>query len=311
MNKIQHFFQTLFILTVFSFFSFSTNLQAQACPTDFASASCAAGSFIVLNGEFDSTPNTCPMTITLSDGTNTAVLSRPAGSSCNTAEEAYTLAPNSSSFDCSATEFTVDIGTEICNYITGGSFTSGSNGVVLPVELSKFIAYSNEYSILVEWETIMELENDFFTVEKSTDGRTFAEIAKLDGAGISIEVNKYMFIDKEPVDGRNYYRLKQTDINGNFEYFEVAIVNYRDAGSISIYPNPVSETMKINLTSNLVGQTADIVIFSISSGKQVILKSIDAIGYELNINTAELPAGMYTVVVNVGNQIFNKKIVKN
>lgn len=271
---------------------------------------------MVMSANFDSGTGVgdCPGTITMSDGVNSVILP-VSGSGCNVssgAEETY-IGPNNAApnaFDCTTSTFTLDIGLpELCNYVVAGSFNS--TDVSLPVEVSKFIAYSNDYTILLEWETLLEIENDFFTVEKSTDGRTFTGIGELNGAGNSVEIRQYMFVDKEPADGSNYYRLKQTDINGQFEYFDIVIVEYRKAGNISIYPNPVQEVMKISLTENLVNQTANVAIYSMSSGKQVSLTTIDATDYELNISTTDLPAGMYTIVINIGTQIFNEKIVKN
>lgn len=284
-------------------------MQAQICPSSLEGF-CNA-SFLAVNADFDSGTGVgdCPVSITFNDGTNSVTVPRNSAF-CNTsagAEEAYLLMPNSSAFNCNATEFTVDIGTEVCNYTAAAGF----NSALLPVELTKFTAYLNQATILLEWETAMELNNDFFTVEKSTDGRNFSSIGKLDGAEASIERRQYMFIDNKPSEGRNYYRLKQTDKDGKFEYFEVVVVEYHNTGEVTIFPNPVNDLIKLNLTGNLTNQTADIAVFSMSSGKQVSAVSVDVTDYELSIDVADLPSGMYTVLVNIGSQVFNKKIVKN
>ena len=311
MNTIQHLSKTLsFFVAAFLLCTAHVNLQAQACPTN-VTGFCNAG-FLAVNADFDSATGIgdCPATIMISDGSNTAMLPRFAAA-CNTsagAQEAYQENPRVSSFDCTATTFTIDIGTEVCNYVAAGGFNTGA---VLPVELSKFTAYVNDETVLLEWETVMEMGNDYFTIEKSKDGRSFTSIGKMNGAELSMKPLQYMFIDNEPVEGRNYYRLKQTDYDGKSEYFEVVTVEYNKGGEISIYPNPVNDRMKVNLTQNLIGQTADITVFSMSSGKQVSTVRFDVTDFELSIDVEDLPSGMYTVLVNIGNQVFNKKIVKN
>ena len=307
MNKIQHFFQVLTVLSTVLFLG-TTSLQGQICPATVNGA--CGGSFLAVTGEFNATSGVtgCPSSITLSDGTTTVIIPLSGTGECNSSEESY-LQPGTPTFDCSATEFTIDVGgPEICNYTAATGF---NNGGILPVELSKFVAYLNQSTILLEWETVMELNNEYFTVEKSTDGRNFEAIGKLEGAGFSSDIRQYMFVDNKPADGRNYYRLKQTDFSGESEYFEVVVVDYRASGEVTIYPNPVSESMTLNLTGNLIDQPADVAIYSMSSGKRVSLTSVDAVDYQLDINVADLPKGMYSVVVNVGTQIFNKKIVKN
>lgn len=308
MNKIQHFFQVITVLSTVLFFG-STILQGQVCPTT-VSGACNNTNFLAVTGEFNATPGItgCPSSITVSDGTTTVIIPLSGNAECNSSDETY-LKPGATSFDCSATSFTIDVGgPEICNYTAASGFNSLG---VLPVELSKFVAYLNQSTILLEWETVMELDNEYFTVEKSTDGRNFEAIGKLEGSGFSSDTRQYMYVDNKPADGRNYYRLKQTDFSGESEYFEVVVVDYRASGEVTIYPNPVTESMTLNLTGNLIDQPADVAIYSMSSGKRVSLTNVDAVGYQLDVNVADLPKGMYSVVVNVGTQIFNKKIVKN
>ena len=310
MNKIQHLFQfiTVFSITIL-LVTTHTSLQGQICPTSISGA-CFTG-FLTVTGEFNETPGPtgCPLTITLTDDNEVTVTLERTGD-CNAAEESYSEIPATNTINCSSAEYTINVGgPELCNYApVGGGLTGTSN---LPVELSKFTAYLNQSTILLEWETVMETNNEYFTVEKSTDGRNFLSVGKLDGAGSSSDVHQYMFVDNKPADGRNYYRLKQTDFSGESEYFEVVVVDYRASGEVTIYPNPVSESMTLNLTGNLIDQPADVAIYSMSSGKRVSLTSVDAVDYQLDINVADLPKGMYSVVVNVGTQIFNKKIVKN
>src|SRR5690606_40482994 len=98
-------------------------------------------------------------------------------------------------------------------------------------------------SILITWGTISEKENDFFTLERSTDGKTFDIITTVDGAGDSNKKLSYSFEDKLASAGMNYYRLKQTDFNGDFEYFKIVGVNNPN-GSISQAKNDSAEAVE-------------------------------------------------------------------
>ena len=91
----------------------------------------------------------------------------------------------------------------------------------LPVEIINFNATSDNDHIDLTWSTASENNNDYFTIEKSNDGINFESLANIDGAGNSNTLINYSYIDKNPFEGLNYYRLKQTDFNGNFIYSNV------------------------------------------------------------------------------------------
>jgi len=111
---------------------------------------------------------------------------------------------------------------------------------LLPVELSYFdVAKKNEVAQIL-WETASETTNDFFTIERSQDGREWEEVSKVNGAGDSEEINSYSIIDESPLRGVSYYRLKQTDYDGTFTYSEVRSINFQNEVQIEIYPNPVA-----------------------------------------------------------------------
>jgi hypothetical protein len=81
--------------------------------------------------------------------------------------------------------------------------------------------------VVLEWATGSEINNDFFTIERSLDVEHAEIIGYLDGAGNSTQTLWYSFVDQNPLPGISYYRLKQTDFDGKFEYFDWVAV---DAG---------------------------------------------------------------------------------
>lgn len=102
---------------------------------------------------------------------------------------------------------------------------AGVNIQQLPIELISFIGkrYANVNRLV--WEVASELNNDYFTIERSTDGTIWREIGQIDGAGTSQEQRKYSFIDETFEARTNYYRLKQTDFDGAYEYSKVIYVD--------------------------------------------------------------------------------------
>ena len=97
-------------------------------------------------------------------------------------------------------------------------FTSIGNGTPLPISLLDFNVRPVLNQVEITWTTASETNNDFFTVERSQDGREFIPIGVVDGAGNSNTILNYKLMDADPYVGISYYRLKQTDFDGKFEY---------------------------------------------------------------------------------------------
>ena len=94
----------------------------------------------------------------------------------------------------------------------------------LPVTLAYFKVMPEAGKVKVEWATEAEENNDFFTIERSTDGKSFQTVATIEGAGNSKVKLTYSYTDASPVAGKSYYRLKQTDYDGKFEIFKLEMV---------------------------------------------------------------------------------------
>jgi len=116
--------------------------------------------------------------------------------------------------------------------IQWASGTGGWSGQVvytpdpLPIELNSFSAEAADHSIELKWETATETNNDFFTIERSPDVQNWEIIGYVDGAGNSNRPLSYSFTDSQPLDGISYYRLKQTDYDGKYEYFGPVAVQF-------------------------------------------------------------------------------------
>jgi hypothetical protein len=144
----------------------------------------------------------------------------------------------------------------------GGGFTnnntdrnggSGADGIIiiteispLPIELVNFSITKIGRVNYINWNTVSEINNDYFTVERTTDGVGFESIVKIDAAGNSNQMKTYQFEDSDFSPGINYYRLKQTDFDGKFTYSEL----------ISIDNGIVSKTISRKI--NLQGKEVDV-----------------------------------------------------
>jgi hypothetical protein len=113
------------------------------------------------------------------------------------------------------------------NWSSYSPFTFGfsPDGTVLPIELISFSAKKLKNDVLVSWKTASEINNDYFTVERSFDGQHFTPIARIDGAGNSTHTIDYKIEDKDYVNGVNYYKLIQTDYNGDETVSDIVAVD--------------------------------------------------------------------------------------
>ncbi|MEL6252611.1 MAG: T9SS type A sorting domain-containing protein [Bacteroidota bacterium] len=104
---------------------------------------------------------------------------------------------------------------------------------IFPVELSHFSVSLKEGKAVLDWTTAMELNNDYFQIERSGEDKLFLPIGQISGAGNSNNSLDYEFVDENPLKGSNYYRLRQVDFNGEFEIFQTIEVSFDSEGELS------------------------------------------------------------------------------
>lgn len=152
-----------------------------------------------------------------------------------------------------------------------GSLEAGI-GNALPIELVSFTATAIENKVNLIWKTGTERDNDFFTLERSTDGKQFEVLTKIQGAGNSSELKTYQYWDEWGSNGINYYRLTQTDFNGKTTQFDPVSVDIKRASELSIYPNPSKENQGLTISSN-----------EQLNGTCTIYNSLGQIGYQKEV----------------------------
>jgi hypothetical protein len=182
----------------------------------------------------------------------------------------------------------------------------------MPIVLKYFYARHNSNQVDLTWVTSSEINNDFFTIERSADGINYAEISRQAGAGNSIEELSYTAVDTKPLPGRSYYRLKQTDYDGTFEYSPIQSVFINEGTtSINLFPNPTSSQPVTLLVSGQKGEYAQISISTLT-GKLVDqqLVQIKEQSEELVINgSTQLKQGVYIVTYKSASASNQQKLV--
>lgn len=129
-------------------------------------------------------------------------------------------------------------------YLTLASISSSTP---LPIELISFDAEVQNHTISLRWSTASEENNDFFTIERSTDAIHWEIVTTVPGAGNSSSTLHYQAIDHSPHFGTSYYRLKQTDYDGKFEYFNIRTIHFQNTpgNNFSVYPNPAQHKVQV------------------------------------------------------------------
>lgn len=181
----------------------------------------------------------------------------------------------------------------------------------LPVEFVSFGAVPFNKKIKIYWSTASEENCMEYVLERTSNAVDFIEIARVKAAGNSTGLLNYRAFDDSPLEGSNFYRLKQIDFNGDYTYTKLVAVKFSSVSNdLSIVPNPAQSLAKINF--NASGSFPAMLRISDMRGKLVINKQfLSQEGFnELGVNTNELNEGIYSVQLIVDDQILTSKLVK-
>jgi len=174
-----------------------------------------------------------------------------------------------------------------------------------PLGLISFNGSYSGSSVKLNWNTVNESGIQEFLVERSNNARDFTTISKLPAANQS--ENTYSAIDAKPLEGVNYYRLKILDKNGSISYSKIIVINTRSAKDLSVYPNPVGETL--TLTHSKAGSNAMVDIFSVD-GKKMMSYKINPSAIQSTLEVSELVKGLYLIVYSDGVNKTSSKFIK-
>lgn len=161
----------------------------------------------------------------------------------------------------------------------------------LPVTLKTFSALLHQQNILLQWQTATEIDNDFFSIEHSANGKDFSELMKIKGAGNSVLPKDYSYTHFNVNAGKHFYRLAQHDLNGRVQYSQIVFVGGNAKRLLlQLSPNPVRDIIDIKANAQLTGlpykimnTMGQVVITGVLSSQQINVYGLPMGTYQLQI----------------------------
>ena len=177
-----------------------------------------------------------------------------------------------------------------------------------PIELSKFyIKNITRQGIDLNWVTQTELNNDYFTIQRSIDAISFNDLVNIKGAGTNYDISEYSWKDEDPLKGTSYYRLKFTDKDGNYSFSEILSAYLDYHSSILVYPNPVSNDVYVSIENNI----SEPVVVQLYNELGILMKESEESSNNIKFNINDVSPGMYILrVIMPENGIFSENIIK-
>jgi predicted extracellular nuclease len=183
--------------------------------------------------------------------------------------------------------------------ITGFLFSS-----TLPLEWGTFNVTKAGTSSNIKWSTLQESNTDYFVVERSTDARTWAGVTQLKAAGNSNNEINYYFKDASPVKGKNFYRIRQFDLDGKSKTTDIKSLTFTDFKNISFFPNPATE--RITLQSS--GSKILSVRIVDAEGRMLVQQNVNQTTTSIDIKA--LKPGMYMLQIVSTDGLSTEKFIK-
>jgi hypothetical protein len=179
-------------------------------------------------------------------------------------------------------------------------YTVRWTGGSLPVKMLYFGAEKqDEAKALLKWATAQEIDNDRFEIERSADAEEWTNIGEVKGAGNSSTEQQYTFVDDNPINGVNYYRLKQVDVDGHSEYSSIAQVTFDMVASnttLMVYPNPSNKENGLNVVISNLNDLITNVSITNTVGQTIFSRDLPE-WESYHVNGLELDKGIYLVNV--------------
>ena len=194
------------------------------------------------------------------------------------------------------------------------SFPCVLGAVPLPIELTAFSALRKSYGVEIQWTTATEINNDYFTIERSSHLSAWEEVTTLRGAGNSSHELNYKHVDDNPLNTDCFYRLRQTDYDGKYHVFNPISVDGAGTSSLKLYPNPApGNKVTINLGADDVNK-AIIKVYNMT-GSEVNTRLISngdnsVVNIEIDNNAIRAQKMFYVTVIS-SSGVMREKLVIN
>ncbi|MEZ5006688.1 MAG: GEVED domain-containing protein [Chitinophagales bacterium] len=202
----------------------------------------------------------------------------------------------------------------------GGNYRSGEvedyvqyvlRGNVLPVELTEFNVIAKENNALLTWQTASEINNDYFSVQRSIDAINWEEIGIVEGNGTTIEAQYYEFDDLDLESNIYYYRIQQFDYDGANDFSDIKSITIKAGASVedrklSVYPNPVQSNGQLNI-NGVQNEMIDMIIYNIDGSEKANV-SLPA-NLSIDLSRFNLKSGTYILQMRDGDYYQSEKII--
>ena len=185
--------------------------------------------------------------------------------------------------------------------------------VKTPIELLSFEGEVLAEGNHLQWITATEIDNDFFTLERSADGQDFEEIAFVKSQGNSVNVQSYEFLDRTAPKGTSYYRLRQTDFNGLSTVSHVVALQRGESGFeiVQVYPNPAKSKLHLTFTLTSSHPNVEISVYNMSGQQLQFFTQEGKAGINhVEMDVSDFPAGAYLVHLSNGSSVQVQKFIK-
>jgi len=179
----------------------------------------------------------------------------------------------------------------------------------LPIELIDFTGAQTASAVLLNWRTALEINNAYFSIERSADGARYEAIGQVPGAGTSTVINSYTYTDEQPLSGVNYYRLRQVDFDGQYAYSPVVSVVFGSTDArLLIAPSPASDDVTVQLTQ----PTAEPISWEVydQGGRMVLQGTAGSEIEQFGFNVGALAEGFYILQVTNGREVMTERFQK-
>ena len=187
----------------------------------------------------------------------------------------------------------VQTGYSFADNTTGNGFVAAAT---LPVIFQSFYVARQGSNVQLSWSTSTEVNNNYYAVEKSTDARTWKQVAVVMGAGTSSLINKYAYSDKNSTEGVVYYRIRQVDMNGGAFYSAIRFLRNNETSQVTNIFATSNKTIIIDFNSD-VKDNVSIQVINMS-GQVIVRNNFNQASYRLIVNAMSAGSGVYAVRVS-------------
>ncbi|MFT6745968.1 MAG: hypothetical protein ACJAZ2_000306, partial [Glaciecola sp.] len=178
------------------------------------------------------------------------------------------------------------------------------SNIVLPVELLSFDGHAEEMDNTLNWSTAAEINNDRFDIERSENGLIWDKITEVYGQGNTSTQHDYSYFDKNAECDNCYYRLKQVDFDGEYEYSGAILLVVERKKGFNVYPNPAIDNVTVDMSE------AEGVISLYNSSGQLLMSVQNSVIGKNKLNVSSLTRGHYYIVVRFADRIETRRLVK-